>query len=137
MKTCNLLMAGLLIFANSGVLLNAADQTFQKAVVVSADPHTKILPNHSKATDAPPPETQYAHDVSLRLGCTVYVVRYRSQIDYLPAVFAAGQTVEIRPAERVVYAKIPGDKDARMSIIRREDVKGDSACPATSSQASR
>jgi hypothetical protein len=64
-------------------------------------------------------------------------VRYRSQIDYLPAVFAPGQTVDISAAERVVYAKIPGDKDAKMSIIRREDVKGDSACPATSSQASR
>jgi len=73
----------------------------------------------------------------LRLGCTVYVVRYRSEIDYLPTVLTPGQTIEISPDKSVVYAKIPGNKDAKMSLIRQETLKGDACGSGLSTQSEK
>lgn len=107
--------------------LRAADQKFEKAIVVENQEHTKVVPHRSKLTDAPPPGTEFDHDITLRLGCTQYVARYRSEIDYLPPVLTPGQTIEISIDKNLMYAKIPGNKDARMSIVRREHLKED-AC---------
>ncbi len=110
-------------------MLFAAERTFQKAVVVDNQEHTKVLPRRGKLTDAPPPSTEFDHDITVRVGCSQYVVRYRSELDYLPPALAPGQTIDVSPAKHVLYAKIPGNKDARMSIIESEQLKGD-ACAA-------
>ena len=63
----------------------------------------------------------------LRFGWDVpqYVVRYRSELDYLPPGAYPGQSLEVSREKHVLYAKIPGNKDARMSIIQREELKGE------------
>ena len=132
-KNSILLMCSLLAVVGFVSQLNAADRKFEKAVVIDNQEHTKTLPYHGKATDAPNQSTEFDHDVFLKVGCSVYVVRYRTQLDYLPAALDPGQTIEISAGKHVVYMKIPGNRESKSSIVRRDELKG-SACP--SSQAS-
>jgi hypothetical protein len=111
------------------VALTAADRRFEKAVVVDNQEHTKVLPRRGKLTDAPPPSTEFDHDITVRVGCTQYVARYRSELEYLPPTLAPGQSIEVSRDKGVLYAKIPGNKDSKMSIIQSEQLKGD-ACTA-------
>jgi hypothetical protein len=116
----------LLALTTSTTWLNAADRKFEKAMIVDNQDHTKILPLRAKVSDAPAPPTEFDHDIAFRLGCSVYIVRYRTELEYLPTALDPGQSIEVSPDKHVVYAKIPGNKDATMSIIRRENAKGDS-----------
>jgi hypothetical protein len=127
LKTISKLMICALLTMTIPGTLRAADRKFEKAIVVENHEHTKILPHRSKLTDAPPPATEFDHDITFRLGCTEYVARYRSEIDYLPPALTPGESVDISVEQNVMYARIPGNKDARMSIIRREQLKED-AC---------
>jgi hypothetical protein len=127
-RTCSLLICSLWILSLAGPL-SAADRTFQTAVVVANQEHTKVLPRRGKLTDAPPPSTEFDHDITVRVGCRQYVARYRSELDYLPPALAPGQSIEVSPDKGVLYARIPSNKDVRMSIIQSEQLKGD-ACPA-------
>ena len=120
----NLLIAALLTMGIASPL-RAADRKFEKALVVDNRDHAKVLPHRSKLTDAPPPSTEFDHDITLRLGCTQYIVRYRSELNYLPPALTPGQSLEVSREKHVLYAKIPGNKDARMSIIQREELKGE------------
>ncbi len=38
----------------------------------------------------------YSYDIGIRLNCDVYIGRYESATDYLPAVFAPQHTVDVR-----------------------------------------
>jgi hypothetical protein len=127
-KTCSLLICTLWMLSIP-TMLTAADRKFVKAVIVDNQEHTKVLPRRGKLTDAPPPSTEFDHDITLRVGCTQYVARYRSELDYLPPALAPGQSIDVSPEKGVLYAKIPGNKDSRMSIIQSEQLKGD-ACAA-------
>ncbi len=124
-----LLMSLMITVVFPSVRLNAADRVFQKATVVDTEEHTKVLPRRGKATDAPPPTTEFDHDISIQLGCSLYVVRYRSVLDYLPTTLTPGHSIEVSPEKHVLYAKIPGNADARMSIIQLSTVKGESCAP--------
>jgi hypothetical protein len=125
----NLLICALLTMGIASTL-RAADRKFEKALVVDNRDHAKVLPHRSKLTDAPPPSTEVDHDITVRLGCTQYVARYRSELDYLPPTLAPGQAIDVSVDKSVMYAKIPGNKEARMSIIQRERLKGD-ACASS------
>lgn len=127
MKSIYRLMICALLTMTIAGPLQAADRKYEKAIVVENQEHTKVLPHRSKLTDAPPPATEFDHDITVRLRCTQYVVRYRSELDYLPPVLAPGQAIDVSVESSVMYARIPGNKDARMSIVRREELKGD-AC---------
>lgn len=127
-KICGLLICSLCMLTIP-TTLTAADRDFVKAIVVDNQEHTKVLPRRGKLTDAPPPSTEFDHDITVRVGCTQYVVRYRSELDYLPPALAPGQSIEVSPSKSVLYAKIPGNKDSRMSIIQSDQLKGD-ACSA-------
>lgn len=93
-------MFSTLVIVAISPLLRASDRQFQQAVVVSSEKHERITSvRRPKETDAPPPSTEFSYDISMRVGCTVYVGRYRSELDFVPDSFAANKTVDISPGE--------------------------------------
>jgi hypothetical protein len=122
-----------LVFA-SGVLLASAHaatkQEYQSATVVSVESHeTPSNYAGSNPSDAPLQSEVYSYDIGIRLGCTVYRTRYESAFDYLPSVFAANHSVEVKPQKHVMYVSLPGDRAVRMAIGSRSGVK-DTSCMA-------
>jgi hypothetical protein len=96
-------------------------------VVVSSEKHDRITSvRRPKETDAPAPSTEFSYDISMRMGCTIYVGRYRSALDFVPDSFAANKTIDISPEKHLVYAKVAGRPDVKMTLVRTEPVTGDS-----------
>jgi hypothetical protein len=104
----------------------ASARQYQKAVVVSAEKYEPIAPRRGKHTDAPAPVTEYDYDVAIRLNCSVYVGRYQSAIEYLPAVFSPNHEVEVSLEKQLMYVKIPGSRDVKMGIVERRSESGNS-----------
>ena len=127
-RLCNLLIWFSLIgmFVESAVATAGTVRTFQHAVVVSAQKYEPDSPHYGKRTDAPPKATEYDYDISIRLNCSVYVVRYESVIDYLPGVFAPNQSIEISLEKRLMFVKVPGSGEIKMGIVQRYAVLGNS-----------
>jgi hypothetical protein len=125
--TCNLFIWFLLsgIFVPS-VLTAETPRTFKPAIVISAEKHEPDASHYNKRTDAPTPVTEYDYDVSIRLNCSIYVGRYKSAIDYLPGAFAANQIIEVSLEKHVILARVPGNDDIKMGIIRHHAVPGNS-----------
>jgi hypothetical protein len=118
------------LFAVCGlaVAAQASDppRQFQTAIVVSVEGHEPDPPFHVKKTDAPAPASESDATVSFRLNCTVYVGRYKSAIDYLPSVFEAGHAVEISLGKPFLYAKVPGNGEVKLRIVRHYAATEDS-----------
>ncbi len=125
-KACGLAICCLFIFGGSAVSLNASTREFQKAVVVSVEKYEPPTALHRKVTDAPDPSSEYDANVSIRLNCVVYLGRYKSAIDYLPGVFAAGQSVEVSPEKPWLYVKVSGTGEVKLRIVRRRPIAGGS-----------
>jgi hypothetical protein len=69
-------------------------------------------------SDSPPPLSEYDYQVSLRVGCLVYVGLYQSAIDYLPSAIAPDQVVEVRVEKHFMRVKVPGGTAFTMEITR-------------------
>lgn len=46
--------------------------------------------------DTVPQPQQYIYDVSVRIDCVDYVIRYESTVNHLPAIFSLHSTVDVR-----------------------------------------
>ena len=125
-QACGLAICCLFIFGGSAVSLHASTREFQKAVVVSVEKYEPPTALHRKVTDAPAPSSEYDASVLFRLNCVEYLGRYKSPIDYLPDVFAAGQSVEVSPGKTWLYVKVPGTGEVKLRIVRRRPVTEDS-----------
>ena len=73
----------------------------------------------SNPSDAPLTSRYYVYEVSIRVGCETYVVRYETPFHYLPSAFALTQRLEFRLTKHVMYFEIPYTAGVRMAIIRR------------------
>jgi hypothetical protein len=131
-RVCNLLIWCLLagMFIESTVVAAETSRTFQRAIVLSAQKYEPDSSHYGKRVDAPTPVTEYDYDISIRLKCSIYVGRYLSAIDYLPGAFAANQTIEVSFEKHVMLARVPGNGDIKMGIVRRYAVSGKS-CEAS------
>jgi len=78
----------------------------------------------SNPSDAPLATRFYSFEVSMEVGCTSYVGRYQTPMNYLPSVFAVGQSVTFRLTSHVMFFDIADSAGIRMPIIRRR-----SECP--------
>jgi hypothetical protein len=125
-----LVICCLLIFGGCNVLLNASTRQFQNAVVVSAEKYDPAMPHHSKFTDAPAPSSEYDANVLIRLNCTDYLGRYKSAIDYMPGVFAPGQSIAVSPGKHFLYVNVPGNGEVKLRIVKSGPVAADS-CKAS------
>jgi hypothetical protein len=73
----------------------------------------------SNPSDAPLQARVYDYDVAIRLNCTVYQVRYESETNYMPAVFAPNHAVDVSLAKRFLYVSLPADRELRLGIESR------------------
>lgn len=103
---------------------------FRSATVVSVQNHES--PSNyigSNPSDAPLQSEVYSHDIGIRVGCTIYRVRYDSAFDYLPSVFTPNHPVDVNLTKRVIEVRLPSDRTVRLGIGGRHDVK-DQSCIA-------
>ncbi|HZR56071.1 MAG TPA: hypothetical protein VFA74_04295 [Terriglobales bacterium] len=107
-----------------------AKPKFQTATVVSVQKH-ETPSNYvgDNPSDAPLQSTVYSYDIGIRLNCALYVARYDSAFNYLPSAFTPNQNIEINLQKHVVEVALPGNRDVRMSINRRNQDK-DASCMA-------
>jgi hypothetical protein len=105
----------------------------QSATVVSVDKH-EAQSNYvgSNPTDAPLQADDYSYDIGVRLDCNVYIGRYESAIDYLPAAFAPNHNVDVLLQKHIMFISLPGSgREVKMGIVGHERVK-DGGCAASS-----
>jgi len=102
---------------------------YETATVVSVDKY--VSPSNSvggSPTDAPLQAESYSYAIGVRLDCNIYVSRYESATDYLPAAFAPNHMVDVRLDNHVIYVSLPeGDRIVKMGIVSHRRVK-DEAC---------
>ena len=98
--------------------LRASTPQFQKAVVLRVEKYQPTLPYRRRIGDSPPPPTEYDYEVSLRMGCMVYVGLHQSAIDYLPSAIASDQTVEVSVEKHVMRVRVSGGRQITMEITR-------------------
>jgi hypothetical protein len=100
-----------LMFLAGWAPLRASTPQFQKAVVLHVERFQPTLPYRRRIADSPPPPAEYDFEVSLRMGCLVYVGLYQSAIDYLPSGIAPDQPVDVSLEKHVMRVKSPGGKE--------------------------
>jgi hypothetical protein len=109
---------------------NAKQTGYEAATVVSVDKH--VTPSNyvgGSPSDAPLQAEDYSYDVGIRLNCNIYVGRYESATDYLPAVFAPNHMVDVRMDKHVLYVSLPeGDRVVKMGIVSHKRLT-EQACP--------
>jgi hypothetical protein len=108
----------LLILLAGWAPLRASTPQFQKAVVLRVEKSQPTLPYRRRIADSPPPLTEYDYEVSLRVGCLVYVGLYQSAIDYLPSAIAPDQSVEVSVEKHVMRVRVSGDREITVEITR-------------------
>ena len=105
---------------------------YQTAIVVSVEKYNAPTTYIGSPSDAPLQPEVYAYDIGVRLNCDVYVGRYESSTDYLPAVFAANHDVDVRMQKHVMYVSLPfGDRVVKMGIVGHHHLL-ENSCPAAS-----
>jgi hypothetical protein len=105
---------------------------YQTATVVSVDKYNAPSNYIGSPSDAPLQTESYAYDIGIRLDCDVYVGRYESATDYLPAVFAANHSVDVRLDKHALLVSLPfGDRIVKMGIIGHHHLH-ENSCPANS-----
>jgi len=98
---------------------------YQTATVISVDKHASQS-NYvgGSPSDAPLQADDFSYDIGIRLNCNVYVSRYESATDYLPAVFAPNHPVDVRLDKHILYVSLPdSDREVKLGIVRHQRVK--------------
>lgn len=107
-----------------------AKAKYQSVTVVSVEKHE--APSSyvgGNPSDAALQSTVYSYDVGIRVNCEIYVARYASALDYLPAAFTPNHAIQVNLQKHVIEVSLPGNRDLRMSIIGKVGEK-DSSCMA-------
>lgn len=100
-------------------LAGASTLQFQKAVVTHVEKSQPTLPYRRRLADSPPAPTEYDYEISLRMGCLVYVGLYQSAIEYLPSAIADNQPVEVSVEKHVMHVRVPAGEEIKLEIVRR------------------
>lgn len=70
--------------------------------------------------DAPLISKVYTYEISVRVDCDTYFVRYESASDNLPATISPNQRTRVRVAKHSLYFDRPGDEELKMPIVSRK-----------------
>jgi len=108
----------LILLGGWAPFLRASTPQFQKAVVLRIEKFQPTLPYRRRLADSPPPPTEYDFEVSLRVGCLVYVGLYQTAIDYLPDAVAPDQPVEVTVERHVMHIRVSGGREIKLEIVR-------------------
>jgi hypothetical protein len=107
----------------------AVRKGYQGATVVSVAPVEMTARSSvgSNPADAPIAPEVFAYDVSLRTQCLVYVGRYESATDYLPAYLKPNSSVNVRVEKHSMYLSLPLDHEVKLGILGHHPVQ-EGAC---------
>ncbi len=112
------------VLALSSVLSGAQTQSWQTGRVVALEKHEAELPCCYSPTDAPLKSNVIMYDVSVQIGDTVYVGRYETSIDYVPANWAKDCLVLARPNKHFIYLETSSGQEKRLSLLSRRRYSG-------------
>jgi len=118
-----------LMFAYPHANAKTKQNGYETATVVSVDKYVSTS-NYAGGSpiDAPLQAESYSYDIGVRLDCNIYVSRYESATNYLPAAFAPNHMVDVRLDNHVMYVSLPeGDRIVKMGIVSHRRVK-DEVC---------
>ena len=107
---------------------------FQQGTIVNVQKQDVSTPPVRTGADpvrAPLQSHYYLYNVSVRLNCELYVGRYESELDDLPAELSANNSVPVRLMKHTMYLDFPGDS-VKMWIVRHK-VSQEAACDQTAS----
>ncbi len=98
-----------------------SETPFVQGTVVSVQKQDAASPAHALTTptDAPLSSRYYTYEVTVRVGCKIYVGRYKTAFDYLPSAFSRDQRIPVRLTRHVLYFHVPNDAEMRMGIVHR------------------
>ena len=117
-----------LVSAFAVPVLYAAPTGYRHATIVAVQKRTPATTYfRDDPSDAPLAANRVSYDVSVQIQCTVYVGRYRSEMNYLPTEFVANHSVNVKLQKNVMYVSVPGSDDVKMSIVHRRRLEN-SAC---------
>ena len=110
-------------------LVVAQSKPSQQGTIINVQKQQVATP--SVRTGADPDRTPLQSDytmynVSVQLNCDVYVGRYESELDDLPAALSPQSTVPVRLNKHAMYLDFPGDT-VRTTIVHHE-VSHEGAC---------
>ena len=124
------LLAFPLMFVYSHANAKATKGTgYETATVVSVEKY-QTPSNYvgGSPSDAPLQAESYDYNVGIQLNCDVYVGRYESATDYLPAVFTPNHSVDVRMNKHIMWVSLPDvDREVKMGIVSHKRVK-EQAC---------
>ena len=94
---------------------------YQQGTVMKVDRKEVQTPDNCcySGTDTPIQNQYYAYEVTVRVGCTDYVGRYESYLDFFPSAISPGKSVQVRPEKHDLYFETPIWSDGRVPIVRR------------------
>jgi len=127
------LLPGMLLIRLPADSTPIAEQGYETGRVVSIKRYEAVS-NHlgENPVDAPLRAREYAYDIEIQLACNIYVGRYESATNYVPAVLAVNQPVDVRMYRHVIYIGQPGeDWDIELGIVSHKHVKN-AVCTSTS-----
>lgn len=124
-----------LFFAATSTVLNAQTdapkKNYRSATVVHVDQHMMPAnPVGGVIDNGVPQPQQYSYDMSVRLGCDIYVARYESPIHYLPSVFSPNHNVTVRLDGDVMDVSMPETHRTLKLWIVSSRRASDPACAA-------
>jgi hypothetical protein len=61
----------------------------------------------------------FLYNVSVQLGCTIYIGRYESESDDLPDALSPNNNVPVRIAKHIMYLDFPGEP-VQMQVVRQK-----------------
>jgi len=119
-----LVCSGLLIVLHASV-----KPGYQTATVVSVQAleTTRQAYVGGDPTDAPTEAQEFAYSIGLKVNCTMYVGRYESVTDYLPAAFKPQSAVDVRVAKHWMYVSLPMDHEIKLALLSHHALL-DGAC---------
>jgi hypothetical protein len=75
-------------------------------------------------SDAPLQASIFVYEVSVRVDDSIFVARYESEIDYLPASLMSGASANIRIEDHRVYFKEPSLEGFEFTVVSHERLRG-------------
>ena len=122
-------------------LMTAAAKELQSkpyvdATVLRVDKHeSSPQVGGDNPSDAPMPDPEtFSYDIAVQVNCGTYVGRYQSWYDYVPALFAPDQRIQLRLTRSMMYVPVPNQREVEMSIVSKHVERGN--CGSTSTRAS-
>ena len=97
-------------------------KTYQTGKILSIRSPEANAVSYRMPTRAPAQDTVFTHDISVQVGDSVVVGRYKSWTDYLPSTWTEGSSVAVRLGKHSMYLKGPVGDEFKLRIVSRRSL---------------